>query len=54
MPISDELKQVIRERAQYICEYCYSPEQLSANRFTINHILREQHQSVEQPVFALS
>lgn len=38
MPISDELKQAVRKRANYICEYCHSPEQLSANRFTIDHI----------------
>ncbi|MEB3309585.1 MAG: HNH endonuclease signature motif containing protein [Snowella sp.] len=37
MPISDELKQAIRERAKYLCEYCHSPERLSANRFTIDH-----------------
>jgi 5-methylcytosine-specific restriction endonuclease McrA len=39
MPISDELKQAIRERAKYICEYCHSPERLSANRFTIDHVI---------------
>lgn len=39
MPISDEVKQVIRERAQYLCEYCHSPERLSANRFTVDHVI---------------
>ena len=39
MPISDEIKQAIRERAKYVCEYCHSPERLSANRFTIDHIV---------------
>ncbi|MEB3355143.1 MAG: HNH endonuclease [Synechococcales bacterium] len=39
MPISDELRQAIRERANYLCEYCHSPERLSANRFTIDHII---------------
>ena len=38
MPISDALKQAVRKRANYICEYCHSSEQLSANRFTVDHI----------------
>jgi len=39
MPISDEVKQAIRARANYICEYCHSPERLSANRFTVDHVI---------------
>uniref|UniRef100_UPI0030845201 HNH endonuclease n=1 Tax=Petrachloros mirabilis TaxID=2918835 RepID=UPI0030845201 len=39
MPISDEVRQAIRERANYICEYCHSPERLSANRFTVDHVV---------------
>ncbi|MBJ7901191.1 MAG: HNH endonuclease [Cyanobacteria bacterium RI_101] len=39
MPIDAKLKQAIRERANYYCEYCHSPERLSASRFTIDHIL---------------
>ena len=39
MPISDEVKRAIRERANYICEYCHSSERLSANRFTADHII---------------
>jgi HNH endonuclease len=39
MSISDEFKQIIRERAKYLCEYCHSPELLSANRFTIEHLV---------------
>ncbi|MEO1354110.1 MAG: HNH endonuclease [Cyanobacteria bacterium J06635_15] len=38
MPISDETKRAVRERAQYLCEYCHSSERLSASRFTIGHI----------------
>ena len=29
----------IRERAGYVCEYCHSPERLSANRFTVDHVI---------------
>jgi HNH endonuclease len=39
MAISDTIKQTVRERANYLCEYCHSPERLSANRFTIDHII---------------
>ncbi|NJO78917.1 MAG: HNH endonuclease [Cyanobacteria bacterium RM1_2_2] len=39
MPISDAEKQLIRERANYLCEYCHSSERLSANRFTVDHII---------------
>lgn len=35
----EELKQAIRERAQYLCEYCHSPERLSPSHFTIDHII---------------
>src|SRR6478672_5462978 len=38
MPISDATRQLVRERANYLCEYCHSLERLSANRFTIDHI----------------
>jgi len=39
MSINDAIKQAIRERANYLCEYCHSPERLSANRFTVDHII---------------
>jgi HNH endonuclease len=37
MAIRDEVRAAVRERAHYLCEYCHSPERLSANRFTIDH-----------------
>ncbi|MGF1574536.1 MAG: HNH endonuclease [Cyanophyceae cyanobacterium] len=39
MSISYELRQAIRERANFVCEYCHSPERLSANRFTVDHVI---------------
>lgn len=39
MAISDAIRQTIRERANYLCEYCHSPERLSANRFTVDHVI---------------
>ncbi len=38
MPVSDVARQAIRERANYLCEYCHSPECLGANRFTVDHV----------------
>jgi len=38
MPISDDVKQIVRKRAKYLCEYCHSSERLSASRFTVDHI----------------
>lgn len=32
-------KDIIRQRANYLCEYCHSPEQICSNRFTIDHII---------------
>ena len=39
MTISDSIRQLIRNRAQYRCEYCHSLERISANRFTVDHII---------------
>lgn len=39
MSVSESTKQSVRERANYLCEYCHSLELLSANRFTIDHIV---------------
>jgi HNH endonuclease len=37
--ISELIKQAVRKRASYLCEYCHSPERISANRFTIDHVI---------------
>lgn len=39
MPINEATRQTVRERANYLCEYCHSPERLSANRFTVDHLI---------------
>jgi HNH endonuclease len=38
MSINEATRQIVRERASYLCEYCHSPECLSANRFTVDHL----------------
>jgi 5-methylcytosine-specific restriction endonuclease McrA len=39
MPISEEAKQFVRKRANYLCEYCHSSERVSPSRFTMEHII---------------
>jgi hypothetical protein len=38
MTINDLVKKTVRKRANYLCEYCHSPEKISTSRFTIDHI----------------
>ena len=49
MPISNELKQAVRVRAQYLCEYCHSSERLSASRFTIDHVIPRSLGGSDEP-----
>jgi hypothetical protein len=37
--VSNQTRQFVRQRAKYLCEYCHSPEYLSPDRFTIDHLL---------------
>jgi hypothetical protein len=39
MPINDSIKRLVRQHADCLCEYCHSSERLSANRFTIEHLI---------------
>jgi 5-methylcytosine-specific restriction endonuclease McrA len=39
MTIDDATKELVRTRANYLCEYCHSPERISATRFTVDHLL---------------
>ncbi|MDX2272118.1 MAG: HNH endonuclease signature motif containing protein [Cyanobacteriota bacterium] len=36
--VSDSLRRYVRKRAGFLCEYCHSPEYLSPDLFTIDHI----------------
>ncbi|MBW4619204.1 MAG: HNH endonuclease [Cyanosarcina radialis HA8281-LM2] len=38
MTINEITRQYVRNRANYLCEYCHSPEKISTSRFTIDHI----------------
>ncbi|MBW4686791.1 MAG: HNH endonuclease [Komarekiella atlantica HA4396-MV6] len=37
--VSEQTRKFVRQRAKYLCEYCHSPEYLSPDRFTIDHIM---------------
>ena len=39
MTINKVLRQLVRERAKFLCEYCHSPEWSSADLFTLEHII---------------
>ncbi|AFY61810.1 HNH endonuclease [Synechococcus sp. PCC 6312] len=49
MSINNELKQAIRQRANYLCEYCHSSERLSAGRFTIEHLIPKSLGGFDDP-----
>jgi hypothetical protein len=36
MSVSEFTKKYVRNRADYLREYCHSPEKISASRFTIS------------------
>ena len=38
MTVNDITRQLVRQRANSLCEYCHSPEWLSADRFTLDHL----------------
>lgn len=39
MTINATTRQLIRERAEFLCEYCHSAEEASTARFTLDHLI---------------
>ncbi|MEH1915293.1 HNH endonuclease [Nostoc sp.] len=37
--IDDATKEIVRKRANYLCEYCHFPERISTTRFTVDHLI---------------
>ena len=37
--ISESIRQAVRANANYLCEYCHSPERSSSDMFTLDHLL---------------
>ena len=42
-------RKLIRKRANYLCEYCHSPERISATRFTVDHIVPQSLGGSDEP-----
>lgn len=41
--------ELVRQRAGYRCEYCHLPQQASALRFHVEHIIARQHGGTDDP-----
>lgn len=47
--VSDSTRRLVRQRSKYLCEYCHSPEYLSPDRFTIDHLLPKSLGGSDEP-----
>jgi len=47
--INDRIRQLVRKRAKYLCEYCHSPERSSSDMFTIDHLLPQSLGGSDDP-----
>jgi 5-methylcytosine-specific restriction endonuclease McrA len=46
--VSSSTRQHVRQHAQFRCEYCHSPEYLSPDRFTLDHIQPRSRQGTDE------
>ncbi len=49
MTIDDTIRQLVRRRAKYLCEYCHSPERICTTRFTIDQIIPQSLGGSDDP-----
>ena len=49
MTISEVTRRFVRQRANFLCEYCHSPEEASAAQFVIDHILPRSLNGSDNP-----
>ncbi|HBL60186.1 MAG TPA: HNH endonuclease, partial [Cyanobacteria bacterium UBA8803] len=47
--VPNATRRLVRQRARYLCEYCHSPEYLSPDRFTIDHIMPQSLGKSDEP-----
>ena len=47
--VSLSTRRIVRQRAKYLCEYCHSPEYLSPDLFTLDHILPKSLGGTDNP-----
>lgn len=49
MTVSDATRKLVRERSNFLCEYCHSSEEASAAKFAIDHILPQSLGGSDNP-----
>jgi hypothetical protein len=49
MSISNFTRQLVRERAKFLCEYCHSSEEASTALFDIDHIMPKSLGGADEP-----
>ncbi|MBD2197046.1 MULTISPECIES: HNH endonuclease [Calothrix] len=37
--VPQSIREIIADRAKYLCEYCHSPEFVNTDRFTVDHLI---------------
>ncbi|MBC6477767.1 MAG: HNH endonuclease [Hormoscilla sp. GM7CHS1pb] len=47
--VPSQSRQLVRRRARFLCEYCHSPEYISPDRFTIDHIVPQSLGGSDEP-----
>ena len=50
--ISEETREIVRQRADFLCEYCHTSERWQYVRFTIDHVTPNQDDSLENLALA--
>lgn len=50
--ISEEIREKVRQRANFLCEYCHINERWQYVRFTIDHIIPDENDSIENLALA--
>lgn len=49
MTVNGKTRKLVRERANYLCEYCHSLEEASAAQFAIDHIVPQSLAGTDEP-----
>lgn len=49
MTVNHAIKKIVRQRAKFLCKYCHSSEEASADLFSIDHILPQSLSGSDEP-----
>ncbi|WP_349262577.1 HNH endonuclease signature motif containing protein [Allocoleopsis sp.] len=47
--VSNRTRRFVQRRARFLCEYCHSSEQVSSDRFTIDHLVPQSLGGTDEP-----